>query len=63
MVPLYLYHEWDTEIIIIIIIIISFDKAWYRKIPEISPSKYKTPRGGLYLDNCPQILSKTKQKR
>ena len=44
MVPLYLYHEWDTEIIIIIIIIISFDKAWYRKIPEISPSKYKPPK-------------------
>ena len=26
------------------------------------PSKYKPP-GGLYLENCPQIQSKTKQKR
>ena len=53
----------------------------YRKIPKISPSKYKPPQtgkaknpplnrsskykpnGGLYLENCPQIQSKTKQKR
>ena len=34
----------------------------YRKIPKISPSKYKPP-GGLYLENCPQIQSKTKQKQ
>ena len=27
-----------------------------------SPLKYKPP-GGLYLENCPQIQSKTKQKR
>ena len=33
----------------------------YRIIPKISPSKYKPP-GGLYLENCPQIQSKTKQK-
>ena len=26
------------------------------------PSKYKSP-GGLYLENCPQIQSITKQKR
>ena len=26
------------------------------------PSKYK-PSGGLYLENCPQIQGKTKQKR
>ena len=26
------------------------------------PSKYKPP-GGLYLESCPQIQSKTKQKR
>ena len=60
----------------------------YRKIPKISPSKYKPPKpmtqktfrsiaspppptpcpncklpGGLYFENCPQIQSKTKQKR
>ena len=53
----------------------------YRKIPKISPSKYKPPQtsdaknpplngppkykppGGLYLENCPQIQNKTKQKR
>ena len=55
----------------------------YRKIPKISPSKYKPPKpvtqktpplncpskykpppgGGLYLENCPQIQSKTKRKR
>ena len=53
----------------------------YRKIPKISPSKYKPPKlvmqknpplnhpskykspGGLYLENCPEIQSKTKQKR
>ena len=53
----------------------------YRKIPKISPSKYKPPKrvtqknpryitppnisppGGLYLENYPQIQSKTKQKR
>ena len=30
--------------------------------PLNHPSKYKPP-GGLYLENCPQIQSKTKQKR
>ena len=30
--------------------------------PLNRPSKYK-PSGGLYLENCPQIQSKTKQKR
>ena len=30
--------------------------------PLNRPSKYKPP-GGLYLENCPQIQSKTKQKR
>ena len=30
--------------------------------PLNRPAKYKPP-GGLYLDNCPQIQSKTKQKR
>ena len=53
----------------------------YRKIPKISPSKYKLPKPvtqknpplnrsskykpprGLHLENCPQIQSKTKQKR
>ena len=53
----------------------------YRKIPKISPSKYKPPQTGkaknpplnspskykpprgLYLESCPQIQSKTKQKR
>ena len=34
----------------------------YRKIPKISPSKYKPP-GGLYLENCPRIQSKTEQKQ
>ena len=29
--------------------------------PLNHPSKYKPP-GGLYLENCPQIQSKTKQK-
>ena len=29
--------------------------------PLNRPSKYKPP-GGLYLENCPQIQSKTKQK-
>ena len=29
--------------------------------PLNHPSKYKPP-GGLYLENCPQILSKTKLK-
>ena len=33
----------------------------YRKIPKISLSKYK-PAWGLYLENSPQIFSKTKQK-
>ena len=33
----------------------------YRKTPKISLSKYKPP-GGLYLENSPQIFSKTKQK-
>ena len=32
----------------------------YRKIPKISPSKYKPPRG-LVLGNCPQVQSKTKK--
>ena len=33
------------------------------KEPPIKrPSKYKPP-GGLYLEKCPQIQSKTKQKR
>ena len=32
------------------------------KNPSLNrPSKYKPP-GGLYLENCPQILSKTKRK-
>ena len=32
------------------------------KKPSVNrPSKYKLP-GGLYLENCPQIQSKTKQK-
>ena len=49
----------------------------YRKIPKISPSmyklsKYKSPKPetqktsaprGMYLENCPQIQGKTKQKR
>ena len=50
----------------------------YRKIPKISPSMYKPlqiyaptlnrlfkykPLGGFYLENCPQIQSKTKEKR
>ena len=30
--------------------------------PLNRPSKYKPP-GGLYLENCPQIQSKTTQKR
>ena len=30
--------------------------------PLNRPSKYK-PSGGLYLENCPQIQSKIKQKR
>ena len=32
------------------------------KNPLNHPSKYK-PLGGLYLENCPKIQSKTKQKR
>ena len=33
------------------------------KTPPLNPlSKYKPPEG-LYLENCPQIQSKTKQKR
>ena len=30
--------------------------------PLNRPSKYKPP-GGLHLENCPQIQSKTKQKQ
>ena len=30
------------------------------KLVTEKPSKYKPP-GGLYLENCPQIQSKTKQ--
>ena len=33
-----------------------------QKPPLNRPSKYKLP-GGLYLENCPQIQSKTKQER
>ena len=33
-----------------------------KKIPLNHPSKYK-PLGGLYLENCRKIRSKTKQKR
>ena len=36
-------------------------KPAYRKIPKISPSKYKLSPG-VVLGNCPQIQSKTKQK-
>ena len=38
----------------------------YRKIQKISPSMYKPSKlvtRGLVLGNCPQIQSKTKQKR
>ena len=35
----------------------------YAKNPPLNrPSKYKPP-GGLHLENCSQIQSKTKQKR
>ena len=38
-------------------------QAGNAKNPPLNrPSKYKPP-GGLYLENCPQIQSKTKQKR
>ena len=30
--------------------------------PLNRPSKHKPP-GGLYLENCPKVQSKTKQKR
>ena len=33
-----------------------------RNAPLNRPTKYKPP-GGLYLENCPQIQSKTKKKR
>ena len=42
-----------------------FLRITYRKIPKISPPNISPPPpgGGLYLENCPQIQSKTKQKR
>ena len=41
---------------------VSFQRGLRKNPPLNRPSKYKAP-GGLYLENCPQIQSKTKQKR